>query len=57
MCFKPRNLQNLYVPKVYLNGKPLQCVDVHKYLGVVLSNDATDNHDIMRQVKKYIYIW
>ena len=37
--------------KVYLDGKVLDFVNVHKYLGVMLSNDMYDDVDIRQQVK------
>ena len=51
MCIKPKWLKHMEVPTVYLNNTPLTYVDCHKYLGVVLSKDLSDNLDLLRQVK------
>lgn len=51
MIFKPRQLSDLFVPKLCLNGKPLKCVHSNKYLGIILSSDYTDNGDILKCVK------
>ena len=45
----PPKMTNLFVPNVYLNGKPLPYVDKRKYLGFNICNDLKDYHD-MRQV-------
>ena len=39
MCFKPKTIRNLFVPNVYINGKPLPYVDKQKYLGFNMCND------------------
>ena len=44
-------MQDLFVPNVYLNGKPLIYVVTPKYLGVYINNTLSDDDDILRQVK------
>ena len=51
MCFIPSKLSGLHIPKVYLNGKPLDFVSEQKYLGVLLNEKFNDDSDIVRQVK------
>ena len=50
MLFKARGLKLLHSPSVYLNGKPLDYTQCHKYLGVVISDDLLDDNDIKRQI-------
>jgi hypothetical protein len=51
MFFKSSTLGKLFVPSVYLNGKPLDYVTSQKYLGINITNDLSDDSDIIRQVK------
>ena len=51
MCFKPKSLANLYIPKIYLNEVPLTFVTSCKYFGVVICNGMRDDDDIMRHVR------
>ena len=51
MVFKPAGMSDLYVPKFYLKGSVLSCVDKQKYLGVYISDDQKDDCDISRQIK------
>lgn len=46
MCVKPKTRKHLKVPQVSLNGKNLKWVNEHKYLGVLLQDDYTDDVDI-----------
>ena len=48
MCFKPRKLQKLSVPPIYLNGAKLRLVNQVKYLGVHMTACFTDNCDMTR---------
>lgn len=51
MCFKPKMFSDLYVPQFTLNGRSLQQVSSHKYLGVFIHEKLHDDDDISRQVK------
>ena len=51
MCFKPKSLANLHIPKIYLNEVPLTFATSCKYLGIVISNGMRDVDDIMRHVR------
>ena len=39
------------VPTMFLNDKPLQWVDEHKYLGIYISKDFNDDRDVKRQMR------
>ena len=53
MCVKPRWLNNLSIPNFKLDDDDddLTCVSLHKYLGCIISDDLSDNADIVRQMK------
>ena len=51
MFVVPKWLKNVQFPDVYLNNKCIQYKDVHKYLGVCISNTLCDGIDIQQQVK------
>ena len=38
-------------PCLYLGSERILCVDKHKYLGYIMSNDTSDNEDIQRQIR------
>ena len=54
MCFKPSGMNNLNIPIFTLNGKILKFVNEYKYLGVTITENLSDNEDIMRSTR-YIY--
>lgn len=51
MCIKPRNVSNMIVPIVFLNGSPLSIVAKQKYLGNILTSEYKDDDSILSQVK------
>ena len=51
MVVLPKQLRHLFIPSVFLNSKPLKYVAEHKFLGVFISNDLSDNCDIKRHVR------
>ena len=51
MKFLPKRLKHLDDPLVYLYNNPLKWVTEQKYLGVIISNDKSDNSDIYRQIR------
>jgi hypothetical protein len=51
MCVKPKSKKYLRVPQITLNGKSLRWAQEHKYLGVLLKDDFTDDVDIFRQLR------
>ena len=51
MCFKPKFLRNIQVPKFQLDCEKLKYVTVHKYLGCFIHNQLCDNDDIKRQMR------
>ena len=51
MCFKPRCMKSLQVPRVSLNGITLKWTTVNKYLGVILDSNCKVDCDIRRHVK------
>ena len=53
MCFCSMKLKAFVIPTVQFNGHNLVWVKEHKYLGVFLSDDLTDDSDIMRQMKAF----
>ncbi len=50
MCVKPAIRNDISIPDVILNGKPLNWVSKKKYLGVWLTEHLNDNADIQRQI-------
>jgi hypothetical protein len=54
MCFKPKSLNNLFVPSLFLNSVKLKFVSTLKYLGVMLSHDLHDDEDLGRH-RRYLY--
>jgi hypothetical protein len=53
MCVKPRRFKKLIVPNICLNGKVLNLVNKHKYLGVL--NDKFNDDDDLRRQTRSIY--
>ena len=51
MCFKPKFLRNIQLPKFQLDCEKLKDVTVHKYLGCFIHNQLCDNDDIKRQMR------
>lgn len=51
MVFKPQGCKITRFPSFYLNGKVLKYTSCHKYLGVLISDDCSDDQDIKRQLK------
>ena len=51
MCIKPKLHKRLHVPTFYLNGKSLAVTQQQKYLGVIVTDDLSDDLDIQRQLK------
>jgi len=51
MCIKYKSTGNVRNPDVFLNGKILQWVSDHKYLGVYVNDLFMDDNDIKRQMK------
>ncbi len=51
MCYKPKSLANLRVPEIFVNGKSISVVNEHKYLGILLQDNQSDESDMKRQVK------
>ena len=51
MCVKPKNMSDLYVPNVKLNGKNLEWVNLYKYLGVMVDSSCKDDRDIKRHIR------
>ena len=49
MCFKPKILSKLHVPKFILNGLEVEVVSSHVYLGVILDDNYCDDRDLLRQ--------
>ena len=49
MVIKVKPCDNKRIPDVFLNGKVLKWIDVHKYLGVYITCDFIDDRDIIRQ--------
>ena len=54
MCIKPNCFKDISVPMFYLNDRALTFVSEQKYLGYMVTDKATDDADIQRQMK-YIY--
>ena len=51
MCFKPKSLSSLHVPDFYVNGRKIEHVSSHLYLGVIIEDCYYDNMDLRRQTK------
>ena len=51
MCIKPKQLKNLHVPMVHLNGSCLDLVHKYKYLGHIMCNDNKDEEAISSQIR------
>lgn len=51
MCIKPKDLKNIYVPEVYLNGNALSWTNKQKYLGVYITDNRYDSEDLSREVR------
>ena len=51
MCIRPKCMKNLYFPTLYLLGKPVKVVTSEKYLGAFISDDLSDDEDIIRQMR------
>ena len=54
MCFRSSKFRDISVPSFYINGKAIELVECHKYLGVWLTSDLKDDMDIVRQTR-YVY--
>ena len=50
MCIKPSTFK-LLVPDLCMNGKPLVWVAEQEYLGILITDDLSDNIDIKRQIR------
>ena len=55
MCFLPRAMHRLYLPRVSLNTCDLLYVQCTRYLGFLICDSLSDNEDISRHIK-FIYI-
>ena len=53
MVFQSRSFKLYKTPKLYLNDKVLNYVNVHKYLGVFLCTSCKDDEDIQRQTRMF----
>ena len=54
MVFLPKDKRKSVAsafPRLVLNGIDLQYVSEFKYLGHIISNDKTDNKDVLREVR------
>ena len=51
MCVRSKRFSKIDIPDVYLCGKSLDWMSKHKYLGVLLNSDFSDDCDIKRQIK------
>ena len=50
IAFLPSSCSNLFVPKIVLGNSVLKRVYTHKYLGVFVTADLSDDLDIERQI-------
>ena len=55
MCFKPKILKHLNIPKICLNGVVLPLVSKTRYLGFNICDTLCDDSDIERHVKFLYY--
>ena len=51
MCVQPKGKDKLYIPDFSVNGKTVELIKQHQYLGFVLSEDLKDDLDIKRQIR------
>ena len=51
MVFKPKGFKVFKFPSLYLNKKALEYISCHKYLGIIISDDMSDDKDISRQIR------
>lgn len=51
MYIKPKWLNDLYFPGVYLNDSDIQVVNKEKYLGAFILDNAMDDEDMCRQMR------
>jgi hypothetical protein len=51
MCIKPKCLNKLNVPAIYLNDKKLEFVSSYKYLGILICDSQKDDGDIAKQLR------
>lgn len=51
MCFRPKSMQKLVVPVIPLNDKGLEFISQHKYLGMYINDDLSDDIDIKRHAR------
>jgi len=51
MCVKPKWLNTLVIPNLYLSGKTITVTNEHKYLGMVIADTMKDDIDMKRQIK------
>ena len=54
-AFVPCAISNLHIPVIHLGTHILKFVDKHKYLGVFINSDSTDNADTIRLMQS-LYI-
>lgn len=54
MCFKPKSLQNIYVPRMFLNGVQIDQVDKENYLGVLITDDIMHDAAVDKE-RKLLY--
>ncbi len=50
MCVRPKGLEDLYFPKLYLDNKVISCVNKEKYLGCFITENLSDDDDLQRQM-------
>jgi hypothetical protein len=53
MLFLPKKAKLLRSPNILLNGSALEFISKCKYLGVFISNDMCDDHDLTRQLRSF----
>ena len=51
MCVKPKQLKNIHVPCVFLNGCKLELVTRYKYLGHIMCDDNKDDDAVASQIR------
>jgi hypothetical protein len=51
MAFLPKRLVNCNIPTMLFNGKALDWVDEHKYLGFYMTSNRSDEKDMTRQLR------
>jgi len=51
MCVRPKGLNNLYFPKMFVYDNEVKVVSKEKYLGVFITDDCNDDEDMTRQMR------